>query len=180
MNLNTTLQLPIGVQLLDLEPHYDERGIFTEVFRQNWLPDTVFLQWNLVNSNPNTLRGVHVHHTHADYLMAVNGHITVGLKDLRQQSPTENWAIKVELSAKKPQLLLIPPGVAHGFWFTKAATHLYAVSHYWNAADELGCRFDDPDLGLGWEHLSPKLSLKDQHLPSLQALRQNHPIVYLP
>ena len=180
MNPNKILKLPIGVQLLDLEPHHDERGTFIEVFRQNWSPDAIFLQWNLVHSSPNTLRGVHVHHTHTDYLTAVNGRMTVGLKDLRQQSPTENLAVTVELLAQKPQVLLIPPGVAHGFWFAEAATHLYAVSHYWDTADELGCRFDDLDLGFGWENLTPKLSFKDQHLPSLKTLRQNHPIVYLP
>ena len=27
----------------------------------------------------------------------------------------------------------------------------YSVSHYWNTMDEIGCRWDDPALGLDWQ-----------------------------
>ena len=35
-----------------------------------------------------TLRGVHVHNPHADYLFVVDGHMVLGIHDIREDSPT--------------------------------------------------------------------------------------------
>jgi dTDP-4-dehydrorhamnose 3,5-epimerase len=43
---------------------------------------------------------------------------------------------------------------------------VYAVDHYWNLADELGCRWDDPELGLAWPTTDPLLSPRDAAAPS--------------
>jgi len=159
--------LPIGVKTVSLQPHPDTRGIFTEVFRAHWDLGVLPLQWNVVHSEQNVLRGVHGHWRHGDYVVALQGTITVGLKDLRLSSPTCGLAALIKLESRNPQGLVIPPGVAHGFFFHEPTLYIYAVSHYWDVADELGCRWDDPDLHLPWPCERPLLSPRDAHLPNL-------------
>ena len=68
----------------------------------------------------------------------------------------------VELIADAPLALSIPPGVAHGFYFDESSLHVYAVSHEWDPSDELGCRWDDPDLGIAWPCSAPLISGRDR------------------
>jgi dTDP-4-dehydrorhamnose 3,5-epimerase len=53
--------LPAGVELRLLEPHADERGVFTELFRDSWDIGVTPAQWNVVRSQQNVLRGIHAH-----------------------------------------------------------------------------------------------------------------------
>jgi dTDP-4-dehydrorhamnose 3,5-epimerase len=153
-----------------LRPHGDERGVFTELFRTSWQVGVEPVQWNVVRSNGNVLRGVHAHHRHWDYVTLVAGRAVVGLHDLRATSPTRGLSGLVELSADDPAGLVIPPGVAHGFYFRESSTHVYAVSDEWDPADELGCRYDDPALGLDWPCTRPLLSPRDADLGTLEEL----------
>lgn len=150
-----------GVIVTPLDPKPDHRGVFTEVFREQWPTACAPVQWNIVRSRANVLRGFHVHITHADYLMALSGELLLGLRDIRPESPTFNRTDTMLLSDERPMAVTLPPGVAHGFYFAEPSIHLYAVSHYWNTADELGCRWNDPDIGLGWPTASPELSERD-------------------
>jgi dTDP-4-dehydrorhamnose 3,5-epimerase len=159
-----------GVSHVTLSPRTDERGQLTEVFRSDWIPDFQAVQWNVVRSVRSTLRGVHCHVEHTDYLTMIDGSMMLGLYDLRPGSPTEGLGELLALDAAMSSVR-IPPGVAHGFYFEHAATLLYGVSHEWNPADEFGCRFDDPELGLAWPSSEPLLSPRDEQGGSLSELR---------
>lgn len=164
--------LPAGVELFALEMHRDHRGAFSEVFRRSWDTGIDPVQWNMVSSEARVLRGVHVHVVHEDYLMIARGAAQVGLKDLRRGSPTEGDAAVVEMRADKLQAIRIPRGVAHGFYFLEPSLHLYAVSHYWNLDDELGCRWDDPELQIPWSPERPILSERDATAEPLAAMKR--------
>lgn len=165
------VRLPNGVSLLTLTPHADERGVFTELYRLSWEPGVVATQWNAVRSEANVLRGVHAHLRHTDYLTLVAGRATVGLHDLRAGSPTEGLGATVEFDSREPSALVIPVGVAHGFYFHEPSIHVYAVSHEFDPADELGCRWDDPTLEIAWPCTDPLISPRDRELGSLSELR---------
>ena len=165
------VKLPSGVSLLPLTPHADDRGVFTELFRTSWDPGLAPVQWNVVRSEANVLRGVHVHRRHTDYLIVVAGAAVVGLHDVRPDSPTEGMGATVELDAHAPVALVIPVGVAHGFYFHEQSVHVYAVSHEFDPADELGCRWDDPGLNIEWSCADPVISERDRGLGSLSELR---------
>lgn len=165
--------LPAGVELLELSENRDDRGAFTEVFRQYWTESIVPVQWNVVRSRARVLRGVHVHVRHADYLVLVEGRASIALVDLRNGSATRGMSVLLTVASQDPQALVIPPGVAHGFLFHEPSIHFYAVSHYWDVEDELGCRWDDPGLELDWPEPDPILSQRDKELPSLDELRTN-------
>ena len=169
------MHLPAGVHLVPLEMHTDDRGTFTELFRQSWVDDLTLPQWNVVHSQANVLRGVHVHLRHADYVTVVSGRALFGLCDLRRGSPTAGLRTHVEMDGARIQGLIIPPGVAHGFYFRSPAVHVYGVSEYWDAQDELGCHFADPELSLTWPTSTPLLSRRDAALPPLAEVRDRIP-----
>jgi dTDP-4-dehydrorhamnose 3,5-epimerase len=153
--------LPKGVILRRLTEHTDSRGTLAEIHRADWTPSGAFLQWNLVRSLGNVLRGVHVHPKHADYLMVLSGTMLLGLHDLRPDDPLARTSLFLTLSGNEPTTVYIPPGVCHGFWFAEPTTYIYGLSTGWNMAGELGCRYDDPALGLAWPTSSPILSPRD-------------------
>lgn len=167
--------LPHGVALHPFTVHADERGTLSEIFRDEWPTGVRPLQWNFVRSAPGVLRGVHLHVHHTDYLIVLEGCATIGLVDLRPGSPTERLATTVDLVGSEPRAIVIPPGVAHGFYFDVPSLHLYAVDHYWSPADELGCRYDDPGLGLRWPATPKLVSERDRALPPLDDLLRQVP-----
>jgi dTDP-4-dehydrorhamnose 3,5-epimerase len=164
------VQLPEGVVLTDLTMHPDERGVFTEVFRKQWDSGVDPVQWNVVSSNKGVLRGVHVHPRHDDYLVILSGRATVGLHDLRRSSDTHGLAATAELSGDELRAISIPHGVAHGFLFHEPSMHLYAVSHYWDTADEVACHWDDEGLRIDWPFEPSLVSERDAAAPSLADL----------
>ena len=101
-------------------------------------PESEPVQWNTVSSEAGDLRGVHVHVRHDDYLTMPVGRTSVGLRDLRRGSPTEGLAVLVELGREQPAALVIPHGVAHGFYFHEPSLHVYAVSEYWEPDRRVG------------------------------------------
>jgi dTDP-4-dehydrorhamnose 3,5-epimerase len=173
-------ELPYGVKRLPLSVHPDDRGWLTELFREEWDGVAVgFRQWNATFSHAGALRGVHVHLTHYDYQVVLRGEMRLGLKDLRAGSPTFGRSTLVTLSEQALTGYLLPPGVAHGFYFPVDTLMVYAVSEYWSPRDELGCRWDDPELGIPWPVRDPILSRRDAEAPSLRSLmatlRQRQP-----
>lgn len=163
-----------GVGILGFRPYADDRGTFIEVYRDEWVDETQPIQWNVVHSSPNTLRGVHVHVDHHDYLTVLSGSLLLGLHDIRPESPTLGLSDMIGLSAEQPRAILIPPGVCHGFYYLEPTIHLYAVSHYFNPADELGCRFDCPELNLAWPTTAPLLSRRDEAAGGYTTMREKY------
>jgi dTDP-4-dehydrorhamnose 3,5-epimerase len=159
-----------GVRPVPMVMHADERGIFTEIFRNEWDTGIDPLQWNVVRTKAGVLRGVHVHPSHTDYLMVVSGTATIGLRDLRAGSPTEGRSQTLTVDGDSLTGLTIPRGVAHGFLFHDPAIHVYAVSHYWDTADELPCHWSDPDLGIDWPFAPTMVSPRDDAAGSLSDL----------
>ncbi len=162
--------LPAGTRLIPLTLHADDRGGLVELFRREWDGGVEPVQWNFVSSRAGVLRGVHVHRWHEDYLVVPAGHAVVGLRDIRPGSPTNGLATFVELDGERPAALVIPTGVAHGFYFPVPSTFVYGVTKYFDPHDELGCHWADPDLGLTWPAVPTLVSPRDRALPPLRDL----------
>jgi dTDP-4-dehydrorhamnose 3,5-epimerase len=163
-------ELPPGVRLGRLVTHADSRGDLTEIFRAEWGVGMEPVQWNLVHSRADVLRGVHVHHRHSDYLLLVRGAMRLLLHDIRSDSPSRGGTVMLEVTSAPLTPITIPPGVAHGFWFSEDSTHIYAVSHYWNLADEIGCAWNAPELDAAWPAVRPTLSARDAALGGYRAM----------
>lgn len=148
----------------------DSRGELTEIFRCTYVPDCNFKQSNFVRSKAGVFRGVHVHIKHTDYLIILEGRATIGMKDLRKKSATYGQTFSITVTGEELTLIVIPPGVAHGFYFHEPSMHIYQVDEYWDPKDELGCIWADPELGIKWPTSDVILSERDAHLPPLKEL----------
>jgi dTDP-4-dehydrorhamnose 3,5-epimerase len=133
----------------------------TEIFREVWNLGCRPVQLNAIANVAGALRGVHVHVRHADYLVLIAGRMVLGLHDLRPWSPTARASCLTEIDASAPCAVVIPVGVAHGFFFPVPSVVVCGVSHYWDPADELGCRWDAAELNLAWPTRAPVLSDRD-------------------
>ena len=142
-----------GVRLVALDPHEDARGSFTEIFCSHWDAGIEPTQWSLVRSAPGVLRGMHVHLRHDEYVMVVSGRMSVGLHDLRPNSPTSGVGAVYELHAGDRAFLSFPRGLVHGWLAHEETVHVQAVSEahdFYGADDNNGCHWSDPELGITW------------------------------
>ena len=153
--------LPEGVGLRRLQMFPDERGIFAEIYRREWMPGEPAVQWNLVRSDGGVMRGVKVHPRHDDYLVVVEGTLVVGLRDLRRNSTTFGVTALSELRGTDPSVLTIPAGVAHGLYNANPSLFLIGVTRYHDPDDEVSCRWDDPALGIPWPISTARISPSD-------------------
>jgi dTDP-4-dehydrorhamnose 3,5-epimerase len=160
-----------GFKLHALAPNRDPRGTLIELYREIWDLGCRVVQVNAVTSQANVLRGVHVHVRHADHLVLVMGRMILGVHDLRPWSPTAGASVQLAVDAERPQAAIIPPGVAHGFYFSEPAMHVYGVSSYWDPEDEIDCRWDCAEFGFSWPTASPVLSPRDQQAPDYASCR---------
>lgn len=163
--------LPPGVTLRPLPVYPDARGRVGELFPAAAAADFPPAQWAFAVCEPDTLRGVHVHRRHRDWLVVIDGLLWAGLCDLRAGSPAFGRGVLLPLRGAAPVALHIPPGVAHGFLSPQRAIFCLGADRPYDLADELGCRWDDPGLGLAWPlDRPPLLSPRDLALPSLAEL----------
>jgi dTDP-4-dehydrorhamnose 3,5-epimerase len=163
--------------------HRDERGLFVETYRRSWFPHgREMVQGNRADRAAGSVVGLHYHLHQADYWYVPAGRARVVLHDLRVGSPTDGATLTLDLGgdggpAHDHRGVYIPPGVAHGFAALTPMTITYLVDGYYNAADELGVAWDDPDIGADWGVAAPILSDRDrrnQRRPDLPADRRPH------
>jgi dTDP-4-dehydrorhamnose 3,5-epimerase len=145
--------------------HDDPRGWFLEIFRQDLL-GMQFVQANHSHSQAGVLRGLHYHRKQADAWYTVNGEAQAVLADLRVPSDSPA-VVSVRMVAGEPSVLLIPPGVAHGFLALTDVDLIYWVTHPYDSTDEFGVAWDDPTLQAPWQAVEPVLSERDRNNPRL-------------
>jgi len=146
----------------------DDRGDFTELWRQEWLPEAPpFVQANLSRSVAGALRGMHVHLRHADFQVVLSGAYHVNLVDLRPGMGLAQQRLRLEAN----QWLHVPAGVAHGLQALGDSLMVYLVTATYDGSDEHGLAWDDPDLALPWPGGPPRLSARDAAAPRLADLR---------
>ena len=128
------------------------------------------VQGNRSEKQAGAVVGLHYHLHQADYWYMLRGTARVVLHDLRVGSPTEAATLVLDLDGERDQGVFIPPGVAHGFASLTDMLLWYLVDNYYNANDELGVAWDDPDIGADWGLSTPVLSARDQSNPRRSAI----------
>jgi dTDP-4-dehydrorhamnose 3,5-epimerase len=171
-----TTALP-GVWELRPEVFRDSRGFFLESYHQDrfialGITDA-FVQQNHSCSVKGALRGFHyqLRRPQAKLCRAIEGEALDVAIDIRLGSPNFGKWAAVLLSAEAFNQIYIPPGFAHGFLaLTENVQLLYQCSDFYDAADEYGIAWNDPDLAIPWNISNPILSDKDNQLPVLAAV----------
>lgn len=163
--------LPPGVVLRDAPVASDARGLLVELDRRSLHGVEAPRQWNVMASSANTLRGLHVHLRHTDWITGVAGEAVIGLVDLRGV-PGVGVQTTVRLSADRVQVLTVPPGVLHGIYTPQSSVLLNGLSREYDPEDDLAVCFDDPAIALDWDVTEPLLSDRDRHAPTIATLRE--------
>jgi dTDP-4-dehydrorhamnose 3,5-epimerase len=164
-----------GVWHVEPAIHGDQRGLFIETYRREWIPGArEMLQSNRANRQAGAIVGLHYHLHQADYWYIPFGTARVVLHDLRAGGPTDGATEVVELSGDNHRGVFIPPGVAHGFRAVTDMVITYLVDGYYNVADELGLAWDDPAVVEAWGIDDPILSGRDQGNPRRAAIEPRH------
>ena len=157
----------------------DDRGYFTETFRQDKLDDFLgykinFCQDNESKSSFGVLRGLHYQlapYAQTKLVRVISGAVLDVAVDIRKESPTFGQHVSIELTAENKKQLLVPRGFAHGFVvLSKEAVFSYRVDNYYNPSSYRGIAYNDKSLGIDWKfNLDElKISEKDLKLPELK------------
>ena len=170
-----TSRIP-DVLIFEQRVHGDDRGYFTETWRQSIFDeqgiDATFVQDNQSNSNRGTLRGLHyqLNHPQGKLARVVSGEVFDVAVDLRKSSGHFGQWIGVLLSAENKKQLWIPAGFAHGFYvLSESAELLYKCTEYYHPEDERCLLWNDETIAIDWPLLdsNPSLSDKDKNAPRL-------------
>ena len=165
-----------GLLLIEPNIFYDERGFFTETWRQCDFKSVGieydFVQDNQSKSSKGVLRGLHfqMQHDQAKLVRVVCGEVFDVVVDLRKQSDTYLQWIGLNLSDENKRTVFIPEGMAHGYLALRDNTHMiYKLSNYYQPELEAGIRYDDPTINIRWPILDIPfiLSKRDDELPYL-------------
>lgn len=163
--------LPAGVFVTDAIRHADDRGYVSEIYHKDDPHGVDLVQWNVAYDVTSVMRGVHVHLRHTDYVAVMAGRYAVGVHDMRPDSPTRGLSAMLRLDADDGhRRVLIPPGVAHGFYCLSAGLLIYGMSHRWDPADDLSCQWNDPGHGLRFPATNPVQSPRDLAAGSYEAM----------
>ena len=155
-----------GVYVVEPRIWRDDRGLFLESWRQEWIPGSApMVQGNRADRKAGTLVGLHYHRNQADYWYVPEGRALVVLHDLRASSPTDGNTLTLEIGSDDHRGIYIPQGVAHGFYALTDLTVTYLVDQYYDPDDELGVAWDDPAIMVDWPTDSPVLSERDRQNP---------------
>src|SRR5262245_36384583 len=109
-----------------LDVHHDERGNVRETFRASWYPDLPpIVQMVRSLSFRNTIRGMHVHREQWDVWHFAAGDALVRLDDRL-------------IEAYPGSTIVIPPGVAHGYYTPRGCLLIYGLTREYDGTDEYG------------------------------------------
>jgi dTDP-4-dehydrorhamnose 3,5-epimerase len=163
----------VDVSIRILDSIDDSRGGLCEIYRDEWELAPRPVQWDFVTTRPNALRGVHAHCRRWDYIIVLEGHATIGQKDLRRDKKSFGRNMVIDVT---PQTVVtIPPGVAHGILANSALRYLYGLTVAWDGSDDdLGCRYDDPALAIKWPSTTPLVLPHDLDLPDFATLLRQY------
>ncbi len=134
----------------------DDRGYFFEVGRigrgliAGFPADST--QVSATVTYPGAIKAFHYHVHQTDCWVPSSGMLQVALIDLREGSRTFGVKNTIYVGALRPWMLLIPPGVAHGYKVigTEAASLMYVTDRWYDPADEGRIAHDDPRLKYDW------------------------------
>lgn len=156
----------------------DARGYFSETWHAGRMI-AADLDFGFVQDNESlsvvrgTLRGLHCQappFAQTKLVRVVRGAILDVAVDVRRGSPDFGRWIAEEISAENGAQILVPRGFLHGFvTLTPDTLVQYKVDNAYDAASDLGVRWDDPQIGVDWrlEGVEPVISDKDRATPLL-------------
>ncbi|HJT24571.1 MAG TPA: dTDP-4-dehydrorhamnose 3,5-epimerase [bacterium] len=160
------------VLLVEPDVYKDNRGFFLESYHFRKFSEAglkiPFVQDNHSRSAKGTVRGLHAQlkKPQGKLVRVVQGEIFDVVVDARPDSSTFGQWVGEILSEENFRQLYTPPGFLHGFCVTTDFAEVeYKCTDFYDVSDEVGVRWNDPDLKIAWTISNPVLSEKDKKLP---------------
>ena len=145
-----------GVKIIQTKKFVGEEGDFSEIFRISkeglveGFPEFKVAQINRTKLIGGSVKGWHLHLVQNEiWHMIPDGHLFVGLWDIRKNSPTRGKTMRISVGEGIGYLVFIPRGVAHGAAnFTPDPVNLlYFVSEQFNHENPDEKRIERDALG---------------------------------
>ncbi len=104
--------------------------------------------------------------SHFKMMYCINGKVLDVIIDLRLGSPTYLKVVHSILNGKNPEVIFLPPGIAHGFLSLKQnSIMMYKVTTSHSPEHDYGVRWDS--INFSWPINNPIISYRDSQLPRL-------------
>lgn len=157
-------------------PHRDDRGFFTRTFDTEIFDAAVaehtaldvraadFRQDSQSRSGAGVLRGLHGRGGRGEtkLVRCARGAVQDVVVDARPTSPAFGRWYAVLLDDVDFAHLLVPPGFLHGFLtLSETADVCYRIDRPHDPTEDVGVRWDDPALAVGWQHAPETVSARD-------------------
>jgi len=146
-----------GVYIIEPTVFGDERGYFMETYHAQEFKkaglDFNFVQDNQSKSRKGVLRGLHfqLSQPQGKLVRVIKGEVFDVAVDLRKDSPTYSKWEGVVLSEENKKQFYVPEGFAHGFLvLSEEAEFTYKCTNFFDADDEGGLMWNDPDIAIDW------------------------------
>ena len=139
----TRLNIP-DVILIEPDYYFDDRGYFSEYFRDDLFYDFSkikinFCQENISKSSKNVFRGLHYQlnpKAQSKLVKVIKGSVIDVIVDLREGSDYFGESLSLKLSEKNQKQVFVPRGFAHGFYVkSENAIISYRVDNYCKELD---------------------------------------------
>ena len=142
-----------GVQFIPLTARVDDRGALIEILRATDPHFTKFGQVYFVASTTRgTIRAFHKHMDLWDWFFISHGSAKFGLVDDRSYSLTYEEQNTFVVTGRNPALVVVPPGVYHGWMALEDNTPLISTaSEVYNHANPDEVRVPPNSFGFAWE-----------------------------
>jgi dTDP-4-dehydrorhamnose 3,5-epimerase len=142
------------VVVKEVQVHGDDRGYLMEIVRDDEPVFRDVRQTTYTVAYPGVIKAFHWHRRQWDVWFFTSGMAQVVLHDLRDGSRTRGRTETLYMGERRPLVIAIPPGVAHGYRVLGAspAALLYHTTEHYDPADpdEERIPFDDPGIGFDW------------------------------
>ena len=135
----------LGCELIDLNRFSDDRGWLVPVWNsEDFDAKYMYYSWTY----PGECRDVdrwHVHQHHTDRFVVLHGNLLMGLSDGKEM-------VRIAMSGRNPQILVIPPGIYHCFknYWHRDSLMCNLPTEVYDPEDEGRVPFDDLGVGSPW------------------------------
>lgn len=142
-----------GVKQVELKAYVDDRGYLIEILRASDEHFTKFGQVYLVgNFSKGTIRAFHKHNILWDWFFISHGAAKFILVDDRKESKTYKQMDIFVVSSRNPSLIVVPPGVYHGWMSLEDDTQLISTaSEVYNRKEPDEIRISPDTFGDIWQ-----------------------------
>lgn len=160
-----------GSYIIELDKNEDIRGFFARTFDINEFKNHTGFKFDIVqtsiscNKKKGTIRGMHYQekpYQETKFVQCIKGSIYDVIIDLRNNSPTKNRWVSIELSDKDYNVLYIPKGFAHGFQTLEDDTLiLYYIDEFYHPEFSKVISHKSSKFNIEWKLPVTSISEKD-------------------